>query len=130
MEFQISTSSRQPIYRQLQGQVREAVARGKLRPGEKLPSVRELSRELVVNPNTIARAYTELERDGVLHARQGMGVYVAEQTHELTKTARRKQLTELLDRLLTEAVHLGFAKEELLHALSERAEKFQWEAVS
>lgn len=127
MEFQISTSSRQAIYRQLATQVREAVARGKLSPGEKLPSVRELSRQLVVNPNTIARAYTELEREGVLHTRQGMGVFVAEPSSDLTKTARRKQLRELLDRLMTEAIYLGFTKDELLHAVMERAEQFQWE---
>ncbi|MCA9076128.1 MAG: GntR family transcriptional regulator [Planctomycetaceae bacterium] len=128
MEFQVSTSSRQAIYRQLQTQVREAVARGKLSPGEKLPSVRELSRKLVVNPNTIARAYTELEREGVLHTRQGMGVFVAEPSSDLTKTARKKQLRELLDRLMTEAIYLGFTKDELLNAVTERAEQFQWEA--
>ena len=127
MEFQVSTSSRQPIYRQLQAQVREGVSRGKLAPGAKLPSVRELSRTLVVNPNTIARAYTELEREGVLHTRQGMGVYVAEPTNNLTKTARKKQLHELLDRLMTEAIYLGFTRDELLAAVSERAGQFQWE---
>ena len=64
MEFRIDPSSRLPIYRQLRNQFREAVARGKLEPNERLPSVRELSRTLVVNPNTIARVYTELEREG------------------------------------------------------------------
>ncbi len=128
MEFQVNTSSRQAIYRQLATQVREAVARGKLSPGDKLPSVRELSRTLVVNPNTIARAYTELEREGVLHTRQGMGVFVAEPTSNLTKTARKKQLKELLDRLMTEAIYLGFTQDELLKAVTERATQFQWEA--
>ncbi|MEZ6147810.1 MAG: GntR family transcriptional regulator [Planctomycetaceae bacterium] len=107
--------------------MREAVARGKLCRA-KLPSVRELSRQLVVNPNTIARAYTELEREGVLHTRQGMGVFVAEPSSDLTKTARKKQLRELLDRLMTEAIYLGFTKDELLNAVTERAEQFQWEA--
>jgi GntR family transcriptional regulator len=127
MEFQISTSSRQPIYRQLQTQVREGVARGKLRPGEKLPSVRVLSQQLVVNPNTIARAYTELEREGVLHTRQGLGVFVAEPNSDLTRSARRRQLTESADRLLTEAVYLGFTRDEVLETVADRAEKFQWE---
>jgi len=62
MEFRIDPTSRVPIYRQLCHQVSEAVARGKLQPEERLPSVRELSRNLVVNPNTVARVYTELER--------------------------------------------------------------------
>jgi GntR family transcriptional regulator len=78
MQFRIDTSNRQPIYLQLVQQVREGVARGISETGEKLPSVRQLSRELLVNPNTIARAYTELEREGVLIGRQGLGLFVAE----------------------------------------------------
>ncbi len=127
MELFVDTSSREPIYRQLAVQVREAVARGRLQPGDKLPSVRELSRSLVVNPNTIARAYTELERDGVLHTRQGMGVFVARPNCELTKSAKKKKLEELLDGLLTEAVYLGLGKQEVLDMIARRAEQFEWE---
>jgi len=76
MRFSCDSTSRAPIYRQLIEQVREAVARGRLAEGERLPSVRQLSKELVVNPNTIARAYTELEREGVIpgafHCPRGM----------------------------------------------------------
>ena len=127
MELYVNTSSREPIYRQLAAQVREAVARGRLLPGEKLPSVRELSRSLVVNPNTIARAYTELEREGVLHTRQGMGVFVAKPSCDLTKSAKRKRLEELLDGFLTEAVYLGFPKHDLLEMVTRRAEQYEWE---
>lgn len=126
MEFRIDPSSRLPIYRQLGNQIREAVARGRLRPGEQLPSVRDLSRMLVVNPNTVARVYTELEREGVLHARQGLGVFVAEPKAELTKRARKQRLDEMLDRFLTEAVYLGFTAEEVVAAVAERAGQFQW----
>jgi GntR family transcriptional regulator len=129
VEFSVDTGSREPIYRQLATQIREAVARGRLAPGDRLPSVRELSKELVVNPNTIARTYTELERDGVLNTRQGMGVFVAQPSCDLTKGARRKRLTEQLDAVLTEAVYLGFAREEVLGLAQERAERFQWEQV-
>ncbi|HUY87424.1 MAG TPA: GntR family transcriptional regulator [Pirellulales bacterium] len=126
MEFSIDPTSRLPIYRQLGEQIREAVARGRLQPGEQLPSVRDLSRTLVVNPNTVARVYTELERDGVLHTRQGLGAFVAEPKAELTKRARKARLEELLDRLLTEAVYLGFSAEEVVAAVAERAGQFQW----
>jgi GntR family transcriptional regulator len=126
MEFRIDPSSRLPIYRQLGNQIREAVARGRLRPGEQLPSVRDLSRTLVVNPNTVARVYTELEREGVLHTRQGLGVFVAEPKAELTKRARKERLEELLDRFLTEAVYLGFSADEVVAAVAERAGQFQW----
>jgi len=126
MEFRIDPASRLPIYRQLGNQIREGVARGRLRPGDQLPSVRDLSRTLVVNPNTVARVYTELEREGVLHTRQGLGVFVAEPKAELTKRARKQRLDELLDRFLTEAVYLGFTSEEVVTAVAERAGQFQW----
>lgn len=126
MEFQITTNGREPIYRQVAAQIREGMARGKLRPGERLPSVRELSRTLVVNPNTIARVYTELEREGVLNTRQGMGVFVAPPSNDLTKTARRKKLIDHVDAMLTEAVHLGFSRGEVLDVVAGQAKQFQW----
>jgi GntR family transcriptional regulator len=127
MQFQIDAASRLPIYRQLSQQIREAIARGKLRAEQRLPSVRELSRALVVNPNTVARVYTELEREGVLNTRPGLGVYVARPKADLTKRARRERLTELVDGLLTEAVHLGFSADEVVDFLNERIKQFQWQ---
>jgi len=126
MQFQIATSSRVPIYQQLVQQVRAGVARGELAEDERLPSVRQLSRDLVINPNTVARAYTELERDGVLHTRPGLGVFVAPVRNDLTKDARKRRLVELLDSFLTEAVHLGFSREEVQKLLADRAGRFQW----
>lgn len=126
MNFRIDPSSREAIYRQIVTQVREGVARGALAPGEKLPSVRELSRALVVNPNTIAKAYTELEREGALITRPGLGVFVAEPSQDRTLQSRRREITDLADRLLTNSVHLGFTKEEVLNLISDRADQFQW----
>jgi GntR family transcriptional regulator len=129
MQYEISSASRMPIYQQLVQQVREAIARGDLKPEVQLPSVRQLSRDLVVNPNTVARAYTELEREGLLNNRPGRGVFVAEPKDELTKDARRRRLLEVLDRFLTEAVHLAFSEEEVLRLVSNRARQFQWNAA-
>src|SRR5262245_45405905 len=126
MQFVIDSASRTPIYRQLVGQIREAVARGRLAPDERLPSVRDLSRQLVINPNTVARVYTELEREGILNTRPGLGVFVAQPRTELTKKARKDRLTCLVDGLLTEAVHLGFAASEVLAIVSERIDRFQF----
>src|SRR6266567_399697 len=126
MEFRIESSSRVPIYRQLVAQIREAVARGRLKAEVRLPSVRDLSRQLVINPNTVARVYTELERDGVLNTRPGLGVFVAQPKTELTKRVRKDRLVCLVDSLLTEAVHLGFGASEVLSLVSERMEKFQF----
>ena len=126
MEFQVDPTTRVPIYRQLMDQIRLAVARGRMPPGSRLPSVRVLSRELVVNPNTIARVYTELERDGVLNTRPGLGVFVAEPQADLTATARRQRLGEIIDAFLTDAVHLGFSADDVLAAVEKRIRGFQF----
>jgi GntR family transcriptional regulator len=130
MDFRIDPTSRLPIYRQLTKQIREAVARGRLRAEERLPSVRDLSRELVVNPNTVARVYTELEREGVLNTRPGLGVFVARPRAELTRKVRSERLRQLADDFLTEAVHLGFSRQEVLGLVSDRSGQFQWQAES
>jgi GntR family transcriptional regulator len=126
MHFEIDGSSRLPIYQQLVQQVREGMARGDLQPDQQLPSVRQLSRDLVINPNTVARAYTELERDGLLNNRPGRGVFVAGPRPELKKEPRRQRLIELVDKLLTEAVHLGFSEDEVIRMAADRAGRFQW----
>ncbi len=130
MQFEIDGASRHPIYQQLVQQVREAMARGDVRPDQQLPSVRQLSRDLVINPNTVARAYTELEREGLLNNRPGRGVFIAGSRIELKKDARRQRLLEILDKLLTEAVHLGFSEEEVLKLVSDRSAQFQWSSNS
>jgi GntR family transcriptional regulator len=126
MAFHIDTGSRVPIYQQLAQQVREGAARGELQPEERLPSVRQMSQDLVVNPNTVARAYIELEREGVVVTRPGLGVFVAQPKSELTKAVRDRRLFESIDRTLTEAVHLGYAAEEVMRLVTQRAARFQW----
>jgi GntR family transcriptional regulator len=128
MDLHIDVASRLPIYQQLGNQIREAIARGDLQPEAGLPSVRQLSKDLVVNPNTVARAYTELEREGLVVSRPGRGIYVAQPRVELTRAARDRKLIEQIDRLLTEAVHLGYSAEEVMSQLNRRVRQFQWNA--
>jgi GntR family transcriptional regulator len=128
MTYYIDTASRVPIYQQLTRQIREAVARGEVQPEDRLPSVRQLSQELVVNPNTVARAYTELEREGVLVSRPGLGIFVAPPRNDLTRAARDRRLASLIDGLLTEAVHLGYQADEVLRLVTQRARDFQWQS--
>lgn len=128
MDLHIDVASRLPIYQQLGNQIREAIARGDLQPDAGLPSVRQLSKDLVVNPNTVARAYTELEREGLVVSRPGRGIYVAQPRVELTRAARDRKLTDQIDRLLTEAVHLGYSAEEVMTQMSRRVRQFQWNA--
>ncbi len=128
MTFHVDTASRLPLYQQLAQQIREAIARGELQPEASLPSVRQLSRDLVINPNTVARAYTELEREGLLVSRPGRGIYVAQPRNDLTRAARDRRLTEQLDLWLTQAVHLGYSAEEVLALVRRRVQQFQWNA--
>jgi GntR family transcriptional regulator len=129
MQFQINPASRLPIYEQLVRQVREAIARGDLKTDDRLPPVRNLSRDLVVNPNTVARAYSELARDGLVSNRPGRGVFVAGTKPELTNEARQQRLFEFLDKFLTEAVHLGFSEDEVTRLVSVRTGQFQWNST-
>ena len=107
MWFHIDPSSGTPIYRQIVDQVRQAVAGGTLRPGDRLPSVRDLALELAVNPNTIAKAYQELERDGVIETPRGRGSFVADRDHNLPMKERLNRLAGSVERLAVEAYHLG-----------------------
>jgi GntR family transcriptional regulator len=128
MNLSVDTASGLPIYQQLAQQVREAIARGEVLPGAAMPSVRQLSRDLVVNPNTVARAYAEVEREGLLVSQPGRGIFVAQPRNELTAAARDRRLTEALDRWLTEAVHLGYSADEALALVARRARRFRWNA--
>ncbi|MGO8750954.1 MAG: GntR family transcriptional regulator [Thermoguttaceae bacterium] len=128
MQFSIDLGSRLPIYRQLLDQLREAIARGKVQPGARLPSIRELSRSLVLNPNTVARMYTELERDGLLDTRPGLGVFVAQARAAMAREVGKERLRESADRFLTEAVHLGLAEDDVLAVVAERSRQFRWSA--
>jgi GntR family transcriptional regulator len=128
VQLSINTSSRTPICRQLGDQIREGIARGRLLPDERLPSVRDLSRRLVVNPNTVARVYSDLEREGVLTTRPGLGVFVAKPGSDLSLKVRRERLRAAADRFLTEAVHLGFAADDVRKLLAECESQFQWKS--
>jgi GntR family transcriptional regulator len=126
MLFAIDSASHVPIHLQLARQIRGAVARGRLRPGDKVPSVRDLSRQVVVNPNTIARVYGDLEHDGVLVTRAGLGVYIAPRASQLSDAARTERVTRLLDECLTEGVLLGLTREEMRQLYETRIGEFAW----
>ena len=116
--FTLDDKSGVPIYRQIQDQIRFGIASGRLSPGEQLPTVRALAVELSVNPNTVIRAYTELERLGVLMTEQGSGTFVAEQSLPLLTTEeRRRKLESLCAEFLGHAARYGFAPAELLQTI-------------
>jgi GntR family transcriptional regulator len=117
MLFTIEASSPVPIYAQIVGQVRAAVAGGELQPGEPLPSVRQLASELRVNPNTVAQAYRELEREGLTYVQRGQGTFVAEVAPERRQGERARVARELAARLLDEAFRLGLSPAEVRSAV-------------
>lgn len=102
-----------PIYRQIVDRVRLAVATGEAEPGEPLPSVRSLAERLVVNPNTVAKAYAELSREGHVESRPGRGVFVARQREVVSRSERLRRLRASLRRFLHEAACEGFDAEEI-----------------
>jgi GntR family transcriptional regulator len=125
MRFSINPSSVEPVYAQIARQAREAVARGRLRPGDRLPTVRELALELLINPNTIAAAYREMERAGLVHTQRGRGTFIAEIQSPSSAAERRRQLQKHVEALLTEATHLGLSEEEILDAVRTVARKYR-----
>ncbi len=112
----IDLSSGVPIYMQIVSQIKTGIAMGRLQPEDPLPSVRQLAVELAVNPNTVARAYLDLEYEGIIYKRQGQGTFVSSQGVEMSKNERRKVLSELLERALVEGVNLGLSETELRDA--------------
>lgn len=120
LNIEISTGSSVPIYRQIVDQVCRAAASGALKPDDQLPSVRELAEELVLNPNTVARAYGELVREGVAESRQGRGVFVTERRQVYTDAERRRRLDAAVEQLVNESLFLGVEPAEVREALERR----------
>jgi GntR family transcriptional regulator len=124
----ITTGSGTPIYRQIVEQVRLAVATGALAAGDALPSVRTLAERLLINFNTVAKAYAELVRDGVLESLQGKGFFVAEKRQIYSKAERLRRLRQAVDDFIHEAVFLDFTADEIRKVVDEKLEALDWEA--
>jgi DNA-binding transcriptional regulator YhcF (GntR family) len=123
LNLEISPGSPSPIFRQIVEQVRMAVMTGTLSEGDQLPSVRSLAERLLVNPNTVARAYGELTRDGLIDGQQGRGVFIARPRQMYTRAERLRRISPLIDSLLHEGLWLGFSGEELIEAVTQKLAK-------
>ena len=122
MQLHVSTGDGVPIYLQIANQVKHLVASRRLAPGDEIPPIRVLAHQLLVNPNTVARAYLELERAGVVTKRHGSGTYVSEAPSPLSRREKFKLLTQRVDSLLVEAGHLNIDLAEVIELLRERHE--------
>jgi GntR family transcriptional regulator len=123
----VTTGAGAPIYRQIVDQVRLAVATGTLSPGDALPSVRSLAEQLVVNANTVVKAYAELVRDGVLESQQGMGFFVAQKRQIYSRAERLRRLRNAVDSFIHEAVFLDFSAEDIRKAVDEKLAELDWQ---
>ncbi|MBI4482081.1 MAG: GntR family transcriptional regulator [Acidobacteria bacterium] len=119
MILRVNPSSGLPLYLQIQAQVKNAVAAGALKPGDALPSVRKLASDLRINPNTVARAYLDLERDGVITAVPGGGTFVADGQPGLLKAERIRRLRPLARQVAVEGTQLRLSSEEIVELVEE-----------
>ncbi|WP_416149138.1 GntR family transcriptional regulator [Salipaludibacillus sp. HK11] len=125
MYFQIDPKKNIPLYEQVIHQVKEMCAKGLLKPNEKLPSVRELSSHMVINPNTVSKAYQELERQGLIVTLRGKGTFISE---ELAHTYDRKQAEELkqsFKQVIIDSYYAGLSKNELLQWFTDVYEEME-----
>jgi GntR family transcriptional regulator len=120
MQIQIQPAQGTPLYLQIVNQVKYLVASGRLSPGDEIPPIRALAEQLLVTPNTVARAYLELERAGVVIKRHGSGTFVAERPPLVPRAQRRQILADRADALLSEAHQLGANWDEVVEVLRAR----------
>ena len=125
MLIQLNFKSGKPAYLQVVDQIKASAASGALRPGELLPSIRPLAEELRINRNTVAKAYAELEAQGVIETIPGRGCFLKESNSPFRKEVRLEMLAEEIDASIVQAHHLQVADEEFLSLVKERLELFE-----
>jgi len=121
MQLHLSTTDGIPIYLQIINQVKYLVAAGRLAPGQQIPPVRRLAEDLMINPNTVARAYRELEQEGIVTTRRGAGVFIAEGESRLARREQDRILNEKADALLVAAQQMNLSLDELVDRLRQRS---------
>jgi GntR family transcriptional regulator len=124
MQFNIDNSSGRPVFQQLIDQVKRDVALGRLIKDEKLPTVRQLAQQLAINPNTIAKAYRQLEQEGIIVTKAGAGAFIANLDSNLSRTVRKKLICDDLERIVVEAFHMQIDKPTLSEWFEKTVEKF------
>ena len=125
MQIHVSDSDGTPFYQQVVTQIKFLVASGRLEEGEQLPPVRKLAEQLLINPNTVARAYRELEAEGVVASKRGAGVFVSDAGSPLSRKEKTRILGERIDALLTESQQLGFDLEAVVKLIRQRRTQFE-----
>ena len=120
MDITLNLADGVPIYRQIVNQIKYLIASGLLEPGDELTPIRTLALQLKVTPNTVVKAYSELEAAGVVHTRRGAGTYISEGRQHMARRERQRIIEHRIDALLAEAHHLNFSDDDILRMLRER----------
>ena len=123
LNIQITTGDTRPIFKQIVDGVRMQIARGELAVGAKLPSVRGLAMQLMVNANTVAKAYSELNTQGLVVSRQGLGLFVAPQRQLLSQEEQQHKLDAAVAAFVNDVAYLDYSSEQLSNAISEALQK-------
>ena len=123
--IQISSGSNEPIYAQIVRQISQAMARGELAAGDKLPAVRKLAAELVINPNTVARAYSELEQQGLVASKTGAGTFVSDPALRGKDMGRVNVIAERMDNIISEALNMALSGEDIKEMFEKRLSNFE-----
>ncbi len=122
MKFSIDPASGVPFYRQIIDQIKYAIASSGLKPGDQLPTVRQLAVDLAINPNTVSKAYSQLEILGILQTQQGSGTFISPQKVKVPELERQEKLDALCREFISSAASYGFTLNELIEALRDRKE--------
>jgi GntR family transcriptional regulator len=125
VEFKLDLKSGVPFHRQIVDQIRYGIASDRLMPGEQLPTVREMAVNLQVNPNTVRKAYSELEILGILDTQQGTGTFVSDQQVEIGEAEKQRMLGQICDELVARGHQYGFTLKEIVTHLNRRLENGQ-----
>ena len=123
LDFSIDPHSGVPFYRQIIERVKYGIVRGLLSPGDQLPTVRQLAADLSVNPNTVVRAYREMEIEGVLDTQQGSGTFIANHPPEIGEFEMSRKLDQILTELLARAHGYGLTLDDVIEGLGQRKEE-------
>jgi GntR family transcriptional regulator len=125
MFLQLNFKSGKPVYLQVVDQIKAAAASGVLQPGEPLPSIRPLAEQLRINRNTVAKAYTELESQGIVENLAGKGCFVTQNNSPFKKAVRQKMLADDIDAAIVQAHHLQVSDRDFLELVKERLDLFE-----
>ena len=118
--IKVVTGDIRPIFKQIVDGIRLEIATGKLLPGSKLPSYRGLAMQLMINPNTVAKAYAELSNQGLIESKKGLGLFVSENRQMLSDDERSQKLAKAVDAFINEKVHLNYSDDEIVTVLKNK----------